>query len=91
MFSRIAFAKHGKKNRSHRVAPARPFACLTDPEGHTPIHTYATGIRNGVGIAVDPATGVLWASTNERDGLGDDLVPDYITRVKKGGFYGWPW
>jgi glucose/arabinose dehydrogenase len=64
---------------------------VTDPEGHTPIHTFATGIRNGVGIAVDPATGVLWTSTNERDGLGDDLVPDYITRVKKGGYYGWPW
>ena len=64
---------------------------VTDPEGHQPIHTFATGIRNGVGIAVNPETGDLWTSTNERDGLGDDLVPDYITRVKKGGFYGWPW
>jgi glucose/arabinose dehydrogenase len=64
---------------------------VTDPEGHAPLHTYATGIRNGVGIAVNPETGDLWTSTNERDGLGDDLVPDYITRVKKGGYYGWPW
>ena len=64
---------------------------VTDPEGHAPLHTFATGIRNGAGIAVDPDTGELWASTNERDGLGDDLVPDYITRVKAGGFYGWPW
>jgi len=64
---------------------------VTDPEGHEPLHTYATGIRNGVGIAVDPTTGELWTSTNERDELGDDLVPDYITRVKEGGFYGWPW
>jgi glucose/arabinose dehydrogenase len=64
---------------------------VTDPEGHEPLHTFATGIRNGVGIAVDPQTGELWASTNERDGLGDDLVPDYVTRVKAGGFYGWPW
>lgn len=64
---------------------------VTDPEGHQPLHTFATGIRNGAGIAVDPDTGELWASTNERDGLGDDLVPDYITRVKAGGFYGWPW
>jgi glucose/arabinose dehydrogenase len=64
---------------------------VTDPEGHAPLHTFATGIRNGAGIAVDPATGELWASTNERDGLGDNLVPDYVTRVKAGGFYGWPW
>jgi glucose/arabinose dehydrogenase len=64
---------------------------VTDPEGHQPLHTYATGIRNGVGIAVNPETGDLWSSTNERDALGDDLVPDYITRVKEGAFYGWPW
>jgi glucose/arabinose dehydrogenase len=64
---------------------------VTDPEGKQPLHTFATGIRNGVGIAVNPETGDLWTSTNERDGLGDDLVPDYITRVKEGGFYGWPW
>jgi glucose/arabinose dehydrogenase len=64
---------------------------VTDPEGRAPLHTYATGIRNGVGIAVDPSTGKLWVSTNERDGLGDDLVPDYITSVKEGGYYGWPW
>jgi glucose/arabinose dehydrogenase len=64
---------------------------VTDPEGHEPLHTFATGIRNGVGIAVDPDTGELWTATNERDGLGDDLVPDYVTRVKAGGFYGWPW
>jgi glucose/arabinose dehydrogenase/cytochrome c2 len=64
---------------------------VTDPEGHEPLHAFATGIRNGVGLAVNPDTGDLWVSTNERDGLGDDLVPDYITRVKEGGFYGWPW
>jgi glucose/arabinose dehydrogenase len=52
---------------------------------------YAYGIRNAVGIAIHPATGELWASVNERDALGDDLVPDYITRVTEGGFYGWPW
>ena len=64
---------------------------VTDPEGHEPLRAFATGIRNGVGMAVNPDTGDLWVSTNERDGLGDDLVPDYITRVKEGGFYGWPW
>jgi glucose/arabinose dehydrogenase/cytochrome c553 len=52
---------------------------------------YASGIRNPVGIAIHPKTGELWASVNERDGLGNDLVPDYITHVQEGGFYGWPW
>jgi glucose/arabinose dehydrogenase len=53
--------------------------------------TFATGIRNCVGLAVHPQTGDLWCSVNERDGLGDDLAPDFITRVREGGFYGWPW
>jgi len=61
-----------------------------DPEGHGK-HVYATGIRNCSGLAVQPATGLLWCATNERDLLGDDLPPDYVTRVKQGGFYGWPW
>lgn len=52
---------------------------------------FATGIRNAVGLAVHPETGDLWASVNERDGFGDHLVPDYLTRVRDGGFYGWPW
>lgn len=52
---------------------------------------YASGIRNPVGITIEPATGALWTAVNERDGLGDNLVPDYITRVKEGGFYAWPW
>jgi glucose/arabinose dehydrogenase/cytochrome c2 len=64
---------------------------FTDPEGHDPLRIFATGIRNGVSMAVNPDTGDLWVSTNERDGLGDDLVPDYITRVNEGGYYGWPW
>lgn len=67
---------------------ARIFAY--DPDGRNG-RVYAWGIRNPVGLAIDPATGALWASVNERDGLGDDLPPDYITRVKEGGFYGWPW
>ena len=52
---------------------------------------YAYGIRNPVGIAVNPQTGELWCSTNERDELGDNLPPDYITHVADGGFYGWPY
>ena len=56
---------------------------VTDPEGGQPLRAFATGIRNGVGMAVNPDTGELWVSTNERDGLGDDLVPDYITQSRK--------
>jgi glucose/arabinose dehydrogenase len=55
------------------------------------VKVYASGIRNPVGIAINPATGQLWCSVNERDMLGDNLVPDYITSVKEDGFYGWPW
>lgn len=61
-----------------------------DPDGKNR-RLYATGIRNCVGMDIHPATGELWCSTNERDLLGDDLPPDYITRVKEGAFYGWPW
>ena len=56
------------------------------------LSVYAYGIRNaGGGIRVSPETGELWCSVNERDALGDNLVPDYITHVQEGGFYGWPW
>jgi len=61
-----------------------------DPDGKN-AGIFATGIRNCVGLAIHPTTGDLWCSTNERDGLGDDLVPDYVTRVREGAFYGWPW
>ena len=61
-----------------------------DPQGGGR-RIYASGLRNCAGMAVNPTTGDLWCSTNERDGLGDDLPPDYITRVREGGFYGWPW
>ncbi|EYF05133.1 PQQ-dependent sugar dehydrogenase [Chondromyces apiculatus] len=60
------------------------------PDGKNEV-IYASGIRNPVGIAIEPSTGALWTSVNERDRLGDNLVPDYITRVQEGGFYGWPW
>jgi len=52
---------------------------------------FATGLRNAVGLAFDPRTGALWTAVNERDELGSDLVPDYLTSVRDGGFYGWPW
>src|SRR5579862_8346955 len=55
------------------------------------VKVYASGIRNCVGEAINPITGELWCSTNERDELGNHLVPDYITSVPEGGFFGWPW
>jgi glucose/arabinose dehydrogenase len=60
------------------------------PEGKF-VKVYAAGIRNPAGIAIQPQTGTVWCSTNERDNLGNNLVPDYITHVQEGGFYGWPW
>jgi glucose/arabinose dehydrogenase len=61
-----------------------------NPDG-SDLKVYASGIRNPVGIAIDPADGQLWTSVNERDLLGNNLPPDYITHVQEGGFYGWPW
>ncbi len=98
----IAFTRDGKKMLvsvgSRSNVNENPALSETDradvlefnPDG-TGRRVYASGIRNAVGIAVHPQTGELWGSVNERDGLGDDLVPDYITRIKEGGFYGWPW
>lgn len=60
------------------------------PEGKF-VKVYASGIRNCVGEAVNPTTGQLWCSVNERDNLGNHLVPDYVTSVPEGGFFGWPW
>ena len=61
-----------------------------DPDGSNR-RIVATGLRNCSGLAVQPASGALWCAVNERDGLGDDLPFDYATRVREGGFYGWPW
>ena len=61
-----------------------------DPQGKR-IGIFATGIRNCVGMAIDPSNGTLWCSTNERDRIGNNLPPDYITRIREGAFYGWPW
>jgi glucose/arabinose dehydrogenase len=62
-----------------------------DVGSKSPAKVFASGIRNCVGLALQPKTNDLWCTTNERDLLGDNLVPDYSTRVREGGFYGWPW
>jgi glucose/arabinose dehydrogenase len=74
-----------------RRAAVLVFNVGSTPNPNDPGRIFATGIRNCVSLAVQPANGALWCTTNERDGLGDDLVPDYSTRVKEGGYYGWPW
>ncbi len=98
----IVFSKDGKKlyasvgSKSNDDEKADPIESdrariwQMNPDG-SDRKVFAYGIRNPVGIAIHPETGDLWMSTNERDNLGDNLVPDYISRVKEGGFYGWPW
>jgi glucose/arabinose dehydrogenase len=61
-----------------------------DPDGHG-MRVFANGLRNCAGLTIQPENGALWCVVNERDILGDDLPPEYATRVKEGGFYGWPW
>jgi len=63
---------------------------VSDPDGKN-ARIYASGLRNAVGLAVEPATGQMWVSVNERDELGDNLPPDFFTSIKDGGFYGWPY
>lgn len=63
---------------------------VADPDGKN-ARIYASGLRNAVGLAINPDTGVLWADVNERDMLGDNLPPDYFTHVPNGGFFGWPY
>lgn len=78
-------AEHGMEKEYRR-------ACIMEinPDG-TGERIFASGIRNPVGMDWEPVTGELWTAVNERDNLGDDLVPDYVTSVKDGGFYGWPY
>lgn len=98
----IVFSRDGKKmfvsvgsltnvdDTDHNPAEYhRADILVANPDG-TELHVYASGIRNPVGLAVSPQDGELWASVNERDQLGDNLPPDYITHVQDGGFYGWP-
>jgi len=70
--------------------PRRAAVTICDPDGKN-ARLYATGLRNPVGLALEPATGEVWTTVNERDELGDDLPPDYFTSLKDGGFYGWPY
>jgi glucose/arabinose dehydrogenase len=68
----------------------RAAVTICDPDGKN-ARLYATGLRNPVGLTIEPVTGAVWTSVNERDELGDNLPPDYFTSLKDGGFYGWPY
>lgn len=78
----------GENGMEHEVRRANILEINPDGSGE---RIYAAGLRNPVGMAWATGTGTLWTAVNERDGLGDELVPDYVTSVKEGGFYGWPY
>jgi glucose/arabinose dehydrogenase len=95
----ILFSRDGKKmfvsigsssNASIEEDPRRAAISVYDPDGKNH-RIFASGLRNPIGLSWNPKTGELWTAVNERDGLGDDLVPDYTTSVKENGFYGWPY
>jgi glucose/arabinose dehydrogenase len=95
----IVFSRDGKKmyvavgsasNKSDGEEPRRAAVNEYNPDG-TGQRVFASGLRNPVALTLQPGTNTIWVSVNERDTLGDDLVPDYITSVKDGGFYGWPY
>src|SRR5712692_6430865 len=95
----LAFSADGKQlfigvgsesNLDAGEDPRRAAVSICDPDGKN-ARLYATGLRNPVGLALEPVTGEVWTTVNERDELGDDLPPDYFTSLKDGGFYGWPY
>ena len=81
----------GSQSNNNAGEDCRRAAVLEfNPDG-SGYRVYASGIRNPVGLTLQPGTDVVWTAVNERDNLGDDLVPDYATSLKDGGFYGWPY
>jgi glucose/arabinose dehydrogenase len=91
MFVAVGSGSNVNDPDTHPDEKNRADILVCDP-ANCQLSVYAYGIRNaGGGIAVNPETSELWCSVNERDALGDNLVPDYITHVQEGGFYGWPW
>ena len=90
MFVAVGSGSNVDDPDTHPAEKNRANILAFNPDG-SGMRIYAYGIRNPVGLAINPQTGQLWCSVNERDALGDDLVPDYITHVQPDGFYGWPW
>lgn len=91
LFVAIGSASNANDPDTNPEEKGRANVTVMSPDGSNR-RIYASGIRNaGAGLAIDPKTGELWASANERDQLGDNLVPDYITHIQDGAFYGWPY
>ena len=88
--TKLYVAVGSESNVDVESEPRRAAINEYNPDG-TGHRIYATGIRNPVGLTLNPVTKQIWTCVNERDALGDDLVPDYATSVKDGGFYGWPY
>jgi glucose/arabinose dehydrogenase len=86
MYVAVGSASNNDDGEDERRAAINEY----NPDG-TGHRVFASGIRNPVGLALQPGTDVIWTAVNERDNLGDDLVPDYATSVKDGAFYGWPY
>ncbi len=95
----VVFSKDGKhvfvavgseSNVSPGEEPIRAAVTICDPDGKN-ARQFAAGLRNPVGLALEPVTGQVWTAVNERDELGEDVPPDYFTSLKDGGFYGWPY
>jgi glucose/arabinose dehydrogenase len=85
-----AIERKSGKGAAWDFEKGRADVLVFDPSGANR-RSYANGLRNCVGMALQPDTGNLWCAVNERDELGDNLPPDFVTRVRKGAFYGWPW
>ncbi len=90
MYVSVGSHSNDDDSDAHPAEKDRADILVFNPDGSGQ-KIFASGIRNAVGIAIHPGSGELWASVNERDGLGDNLVPDYVTHVERDGFYGWPW
>jgi glucose/arabinose dehydrogenase len=90
LFVSVGSGTNVDEEKEDEKDPRRAAVLEVNPDG-TGMRVYASGLRNPVGLAVHPESKELWAAVNERDMLGDELVPDYLTSVKEGAFYGWPY
>ena len=86
----LLIAVGSESNINTGEAPIRAAVTICDLDGKN-ARQFATGLRNPVGLTIEPTTGTPWVTVNERDELGDDLPPDYFTSIQDGGFYGWPY
>jgi glucose/arabinose dehydrogenase len=90
LFISVGSATNVDEENKDRKDPRRAAIMVANLDG-SEARTFASGLRNPVGLAFEPVTKKLWTAVNEREHLGDELVPDYITSVQDGGFYGWPY